>query len=103
MIVSLVGKIEMYDGQSINIKCADGVIAKVVCEADEIQQGSIYELVGLAKDDGTLQVRTCAVWNEHRAEVHETAAILTFFAFHTASYLRHGNFPWTWTWSFTTE
>lgn len=69
-IVSLVGKIEMYDGQSINIKCADGVIAKVVCEADaEIQQGSIYELVGLANDDGTLQVRTRVVWNEHRAEI----------------------------------
>jgi hypothetical protein len=59
-IVSVVGKVELFDGNNIDLKCGDGVIAKVMCEADsEVQQGSIYELIGHANDDGTLQVSVC--------------------------------------------
>lgn len=56
-IVSLVGKVLLFDGNNIDLSCADGVIVKVLCETDaEIQQGSIYELVGHSNNDGTLQV-----------------------------------------------
>jgi hypothetical protein len=56
-IVSLVGKVEMFDGASIQLKCADGVIANVVCEPDtDVVQGSVYEFVGAAGEDGSLQV-----------------------------------------------
>lgn len=56
-IVSLVGNIEAFDGTSIQLKCADGVIASVQCEPDaEVMQGCMYELIGLANANGTLQV-----------------------------------------------
>lgn len=57
MIVSLVGKVLLFDGNNIELECADGVVAKVLCEPDaQVQLGSIYELVGHANDDGSLQV-----------------------------------------------
>jgi hypothetical protein len=56
-IVSLVGKVEMYDGHNIDLKTGDGVIAKIMCEPDsEVVQGSIYEFIGHNNEDGTLQV-----------------------------------------------
>jgi Replication factor A protein 3 len=56
-IVSLLGKVIMFDGSTIKLHCADGVIAIVKCEPDaEVQQGYIYELVGHANEDNTLQV-----------------------------------------------
>mmetsp|Transcript_42840 Transcript_42840/g.48678 ORF Transcript_42840/g.48678 Transcript_42840/m.48678 type:complete len:116 (+) Transcript_42840:231-578(+) len=56
-IVSLVGRIQKFDGNSIQFTCADNMIANVHCEPDaDVLQGSVYELVGLANDDGTLQL-----------------------------------------------
>jgi hypothetical protein len=56
-IVSLLGKVIMFDGSTIKLQCADGVIAIINCEPDaEVQQGHIYELVGHANEDNTLQV-----------------------------------------------
>mmetsp|Transcript_26286 Transcript_26286/g.38844 ORF Transcript_26286/g.38844 Transcript_26286/m.38844 type:complete len:117 (+) Transcript_26286:59-409(+) len=56
-IVSLVGKVEVFDGTSIQLTCSDGVIASVQCETDaEVMQGSTYELIGLSNDNGTLQL-----------------------------------------------
>ena len=57
MIVSLVGKVLLFDGSNIDFQCADGLPVKVSCEPDsQVQQGSIYEFVGLANEDGSLQV-----------------------------------------------
>ena len=57
MIVSLVGKVVLFDGNNIELECSDGVVAKVLCEPDsQVQMGSIYEFIGHATMDGSLQV-----------------------------------------------
>jgi Replication factor A protein 3 len=57
MIVSLVGKVVLFDGNNIELECSDGVVAKVLCEPDsQVQLGSIYEFIGHATMDGSLQV-----------------------------------------------
>lgn len=67
MIVSLVGKVLLFDGNNIDLECSDGITTKVLCEPDaQVQLGSIYELVGHANSDGTLQVSdrsVCVVWS----------------------------------------
>jgi hypothetical protein len=69
MIVSLVGKVLLFDGNNIDLECSDGVVTKVLCEPDaQVQLGSIYELVGHANSDGSLQVSDSylyVVWSAH--------------------------------------
>lgn len=56
-IISVVGKVETFDGQNIDLKSGDGVVAKIFCEPGaDIAEGSIYEFIGHANENGTLQV-----------------------------------------------
>jgi len=94
-IVSLVGKVEVFDGTSIQLTCSDGVIASVQCETDaEVMQGSTYELIGLSNDNGTLQVSILIV--------NVKSGCFSLISKPAFSCLFHENLPKTWTWIYTT-
>ena len=59
-IVSLVGRVEAFDGTTVTLRCADGANVSITADPDFCQPtGTIIEVVGFVNEDNSVQV--CSV------------------------------------------